>query len=172
MLLVGLVPALLATSMPPTFVLDLSAPAESRWVGALALVAAEHSWDDSWQIIFAEHNATLFDRLNASAFAALGAALDAHYPTHAAELRGIAKDFGAVYKRSVSYEYLAAWVYFHELAHSDLLASRAAGRECTGIVAQDAQGSVHHIANMDQSPEAVRNVTLAVRFVRSASGLE
>jgi len=40
-------------------------------------------------------------------------------------------------------------------------------RECTGLLAQDADGVVHHAANMDQSPPAVRNVTLRVRFVDS-----
>ena len=170
MVLASLLPAVLATSTPPTFVLDLSAPAESRWAGALALIAAEHAWEDSWEIIFSEHNATLFDHLSASDFASLGSALNEHFPTHAAELKGISAEFTAVYQQTVTYEYLAAWVYFHELAHTDIAGTALdARRECTGIVAQDAHG-VHHVANMDQSPEAVRNVTLAVTFVRSPKG--
>ena len=168
--LTNLLAASLGTSTPPTFTLDLSLPARDRWAGALALVAAEHPWDASWLPIFAEHNASLFDHMASSDFAALGAALDAHYPAHADELRGIAGQFGDVYGQVVSYDYLAAWVYYHELAHTTLVQDAAAyARECTGIVAQDAEGRVHHIANMDQSPEAVRNVTLSVRFVRNAS---
>lgn len=170
---VGFAPLLaasLGTATPPTFTLDLSLPARDRWAGALALVAAEHPWDASWGPIFAEHNASLFDHMAASDFAALGDALDVHYAAHADELRGIADQFGTVFGQSVSYEYLAAWVYYHELAHTTLMQNAAAyARECTGIVAQDAEGRIHHIANMDQSPEAVRNVTLSVRFVRNAS---
>ena len=159
------------TAVPPTFTVDLTLPPEQRWVGALELLP--HSWDESWAPIFAYHNATLFDALPDGTLAALARALDAHYPEHAAELRGLARSFGRVYPgRSVSYEYLAGWVYFHELAHTDA-AAEAAGergraeraRECTGALAADAAGRVVHAANMDQTPEAVRNVTLRVRFV-------
>ena len=107
------------TAVPPTFTVDLTLPPEQRWVGALELLP--HSWDESWAPIFAYHNATLFDALPDGTLAALARALDAHYPEHAAELRGLARSFGRVYPgRSVSYEYLAGWVYFHELAHTDV----------------------------------------------------
>ena len=55
--------------------------------------------------------------------------------------------------------------YFHELAHTELQQDAGRGavrRECTGLVLQDSAGAVWHSGNMDQSPPAVRNVTLQV----------
>lgn len=68
---------------------------------------------------------------------------------------------------------LKGWVYFHELAHSSLATAASKVRpECTGILVQGtASGSdsnVVHAANMDQSPEEVRSLTLHVRFVNSS----
>jgi hypothetical protein len=70
----------------------------------------------------------------------------------------------------VSYEYLCGWVYYHELAHTDLVESLSAiqpsTRECTGLLVQEQNaGRVLHAANMDQSPGDVRNITLQVQFV-------
>jgi hypothetical protein len=41
-------------------------------------------------------------------------------------------------------------------------------RACTGLIAEDANGHVMHVANMDQSPTEVRSVTLHVRFVNGS----
>jgi len=65
-------------------------------------------------------------------------------------------------------------VYFHELAHSSLATAASQVRpECTGILVQGTgSGSgpnVVHAANMDQSPEEVRALTLHVRFINSSS---
>ena len=144
-------------------------PASERWKGALSLIP--HSWEDSWAQIFEAHNASLYSQLKPEQWAELATAMRTHYPEQAEELEGIVADFASVWwpSKPVSFEYLAGWVYFHELAHSDLRRPDARDdvrRECTGGVAQDASGGVHHAANMDQSPPAVRNVTLHVRFVR------
>ena len=168
-----------ATSTPPEFTLNLSKPAASRWRGALSLIAKQHPWASTWAPIFTEHNATLFNALSADDFVALGSALDTHFPEQAEELRGIAASFKDELGAEVSYEYLAAWVYYHELAHSDVAMrlpegkkdhTKHYGRECTGVIAQTDSGDVLHIANMDQSPEAVRNVTLSVKFTRGTGG--
>ena len=91
------------------------------------------------------------------------------------ELRGICDEFAELH-HFVTFEYLAAWVYYHELAHTDLppVSSRRP-RSCTGLVVSgeatsgaSASGTITHVANMDQSPEAVRNVTLRVHIVRGS----
>ena len=155
-----------ALAAPPTFTVNLSLPAAERWKGALSLIP--HAWEDSWEQIFEAHNASLYSQLKPEQWAELATAMRTHYPGQAEELTGIAADFAAS-GHPVTFEYLVGWVYFHELAHSDLLRPDARDdvrRECTGVVAQDASGGIHHAANMDQSPPAVRNVTLRVRFVQ------
>jgi len=188
-----------ALSAPPVFSCDLTLAPEQRWVGALDLLAAQSSFEESWQQAFAFHNASLFNGLGADQWASLADALTAFYPDQAAELRGLSGEFLRVYGQVVTFEYLAAWVYFHELAHTDLAVGAAAVRpECTGLLVQDEvglisiggkgrsryfhgracepdvlcvprdvsqAGEVVHGANMDQSPEAVRRLTLKVRFV-------
>ena len=169
---------------PPAFVVDLDAAPEARWRGAVGAVVAAHGWEHSFGASFAAHNATLFDALLPEHYTALGAAVTAHFPEQAAELRGLVAEFarytpaaaGAVAGTAgaaaaagaelVSFEYLCAWVWFHELDHTDLASSSASAaassdaaadaaashRECTAIVAQDASGAIVHGRNMDQSP--------------------
>ena len=156
-LAVGLAP-------PPTFTLNLSAPAETRWRGAVGLVLAAHPFNESFGPTFAEHNVTLFSKLTERQYHTMSSALKTHWPEQANELRGIASDFAAA-GHFVSFEYLVAWVYFHALAHTPLLSADADTRECTGILARTASGGVLHVANMDQSPMSVRNITLHVKFV-------
>ena len=109
-----------AASAPPVFTFDYAARPESRWDGALRRATAGRKWDDSWGAIFQAHNESLLSRLSGTDFQRLGAALKYHFPSQARELRGVAAQFGEVFPdQHVSYEYLAAWVYFHELAHSD-----------------------------------------------------
>lgn len=55
---------------------------------------------------------------------------------------------------------------------SDLTKAASAStinKECTGLIAEDAKGNVYHVANMDQSPENVRRVTLHVQFVSNSA---
>ena len=44
--------------------------------------------------------------------------------------------------------YLSAWLYFHELAHTDVGAG-VNPRECTGIVAKTDRGELVQLANME-----------------------
>lgn len=161
------------TTSPPSFTVDLAVQPQDRWKGALALITAPFA--ESWEIIFKFHNTSLFDALTADDFSALGDSLSTHFPENALELQGISDEFLTVHQQYVSFDYLAAWVYFHELAHTDIALGSAlpggyfGGRECTGLLAQDAEGNVFHAANMDQSPEEVRSVVLHVTFTNSSS---
>jgi N-acylethanolamine-hydrolysing acid amidase len=162
-----------AVSSPPSFELDLDLPPALRWAGALEKVLSLHPWEYSFGPVFAAHNATLYNNVSAEQWAALGTAVEMHYPTTATELKSLAADFRDYEGQHVSYEYLCGWVYYHELAHTDLVASLAAiqpsTRECTGLVVQAGDGRVIHAANMDQSPEGVRNITLQVKFMRGGT---
>eukprot|EP00913_Durusdinium_trenchii_P023650 g22220.t1 len=149
--------------LPPRFTLDLRKPAHTRWDGAVDLILSKHPYEESFLPVFQEHNKSLFDQLNASHFDALGKAVSSHYPETALELQGIAQQFAAR-GFPVTFEYLSAWLYFHELAHSDVV-QKLDARECTGIVAETADGSIMQLANMDQSPLAARNLTLRISVV-------
>ena len=106
----------------PTFELNLSAPPRERWNGALELVLSRHRYEDSWLPTFAEHNRTLFDRLQPEHWSALTAALERHFPETAEELRGIHDQFSTLLPHAgVTFEYLVGWIYFHELAHTPLM---------------------------------------------------
>ena len=158
----------LGISAPARFDLNLSAPARMRWHGALAATLAKHPFESSWLPTFAEHNTSLFDHLEPEHWTALVNAFEKFFPEHAEELRGIHDDFTALLPAAgVTYEYLVGWVYFHELAHTPLAqASSGASRECTALLARapSSPAGVLHVANMDQSPTAVRNLTLDVTF--------
>lgn len=98
---------------------------------------------------------------------------------HASELRGIAKEFASLGYPQITYEYLASWVYFHELAHTDIASPEAVAmknnaRSCSAVLAYDSSSTLAnrpllHMGNMDQSPEAVRNITLRLTFFRSGN---
>ena len=153
---------------PPTFTMDLSVAPVQRWKGALASVLRQHPWEYSFLPIFTQHNASLFSRLPLRAWNVLTASLDTFYPDHAAELRGIAAEFAAHGHADVTFQYLAGWVWFHELAHTDVVddsARHGSARECTAMLARDMVGNTLHVGNMDQQPPAVRNATLRVRFI-------
>lgn len=165
-----------AVSAPGSFTVDMSAAPVHRWDGALEASMQGRTWNDTWGSIFTAHNRTLFNHLNASHWETLASAVREHFPQQAEELEGIAAQFAEMFPPPafpvVSYEYLCGWVYYHELAHSDLEAPddyTVVSRECTGLLARDASGSVHHVANMDQSPPEVRNVTLRVTFLSSSA---
>ena len=163
---------------PPLFTLDLSLPPSQRWKGAVALATHNRTWEESWHSIFDYHNQTLFNRLTTDNWSSLGEAVATHYPQQAQELTTIAHEFNLLFPQQlVTYNYLAGWVYYHELAHTELQGNNLEWRECTGVLAQTTSTpstqststpstqSVFHVANMDQSPTAVRNVTLHVQFI-------
>ena len=158
---------------PPAFTVDVSKPPHERWAGAVRAVLDHHgnSLQTGFEAAFAAHNASLFDNLNASTWARLGAAVRTHYPEQAAELGTIASELTTA-GLPTTFEYLAGWAYFHALAHTELSSDRSP-RACTGVVAQHpTTGAVVHGANMDQTPPEVRNLTLRVSFVNGSAPLE
>jgi hypothetical protein len=64
-------------------------------------------WEASWGPTFAYHNASVFNALSDGQWAALGGAVESHWPDQAEELRGLASEFARVYGHAVSFEYLA-----------------------------------------------------------------
>eukprot|EP00435_Cladocopium_sp_Y103_P059293 s163_g21.t1 len=136
-----------ALEFPPRFTLDLRKPPLQRWDGALDLILSKHRYEESFLPVFQEHNKSLFDHLQPSHFEALGRAVTEHFPETALELQGIAADFER-HGYPVTFQYLSAWLYFHELAHSDVVTAGFA-RECTGIVAETTNGHLVQLANMD-----------------------
>ena len=167
--------ASLCLSAPPTFSVNVSASPRLRWKGAVGSVLAAHDFASGFGQIFEYHNRTLFSRLPAHAWDTLASSIDTYWPEQGQELRGIADDFAAHGHAEVSYPYLAGWVWFHALAHTDAWNQSATdasvARECTALLARGATGGTMHVGNMDQSPPAVRNVTLRVRFVQSDGSL-
>ena len=155
-----------ALTAPPTFNVNVDTQPRHRWRGALKMIP--HAWEDSWGPTFAAFNASLFNNVSSARYQQLAEALQQHFPEQAEELEGIVDDFAAVHPtHHVSYEYLAGWVFFHDLAHTELGGMPGDFRECTGLVAQDSKGTITHVAHMDEVTHAVRNLTLHARFVRA-----
>ena len=50
-------------------------------------------------------------------------------------------------RSDVTYEYLVAWAYFHELGHTEF--SKIELKECTGVLLELDDGSIVHGRNMD-----------------------
>eukprot|EP00961_Rhodomonas_salina_P004462 61000-Rhodomonas_salina.1 len=171
LLTLGFSACTLATQVPPRFVLDLDKPPSERWRGAVELVLASHSFESGFGETFAQYNKTLYDNLKPHHWKLLVSALAEHFPEQAEELAGLAKEFQKQ-GHYVSVEYLAGWVFSHELGHTDLLIPSQRSeisKSCTGIVVEDADGSILHGANMDQSPKAVRKLTLAVDIMQKGA---
>ena len=161
-------PSLRALRPPPKFTVNLDAEPLKRWDGAVNIVLERHPFEFSFGPTFQSHNQTLFSKLTDDQYQSLGVALNTHYPETAAELKGISLQFIAA-GHFVSFEYLAAWVYFHELAHTPLADQNAYSRSCSVALAKDSDGKMLHVGNMDQSPENVRNITLQTTFTRNGS---
>lgn len=200
----GLAVALLAAaqfataSFPiPRVAIDLDRP-ETSWPIAVRTVLEQHGWEHSFGPVFAAHNASLFDNLSPAQWEALAESVQKFWPENARDIQAIVSGFDAAQASgllpagaSVSFEYLAGWVWFHELAHTELAdfskACRggvpcAGGRTppasppgCTGLVANQqgpwrtaaGLGDIVHVRNMDQSPAPLRNISLQLDFERS-----
>jgi N-acylethanolamine-hydrolysing acid amidase len=113
----------------------------------LETVLGLHGYEHSFEPAFAHHNVTVFSRLPAETFKICGDAIAKHFPKYAAELQGLAAAFN---RHDVTYNYLAAWVYFHEFGHVDFTDGSAQQKECTAILVQAQDGTVLHGRNMDQ----------------------
>jgi len=153
----------------PQFTVSLDVPASERWAGAVQAVLATHSWENSFGPAFVGHNISLFNSLTMDQWSLLATSVRQYYPEYALELQGISQSFAKA-GYVVTFEYLCGWVWFHELAHSDLQRG-VATPECTGIIGEDANKNILHARNMDQSPTSVRNITLHVTFMKEGEVL-
>lgn len=157
---------------PPRFVMNLDSPASTRWNGAVKAVLDVHPFEWSFGAAFSAHNTSMYNNVTEAQYQLIGNSFASHYPQNADELRGISAQFADL-GHYVSFEYLAAWVYFHELAHTDIATPDSVarnGRSCCAVLARDATTKeIMHVGNMDQSPLAVRNVTLQVEFRMNGS---
>eukprot|EP00927_Polykrikos_kofoidii_P010913 TRINITY_DN14608_c0_g1_i1.p1 TRINITY_DN14608_c0_g1~~TRINITY_DN14608_c0_g1_i1.p1 ORF type:complete len:414 (+),score=53.94 TRINITY_DN14608_c0_g1_i1:131-1372(+) len=150
---------------PPNVVVDLSKPPQSRWEGAVEKILERHPYEYSFEPVFKSH-APLFDAISAAQRTRISSAVSRHYPDTIAELECISRQFAAIGHGEVNLEYLTLWLYFHELAHTELKEeAKISTRECTGVVAQSEADVMFHGGNMDQSPPATRNLTLRVKFI-------
>jgi hypothetical protein len=156
----------LVHSTPPTFTLDLARAPEDRWTGVMDLFEAPPQ--ETWIPIFAYHNRSLFHRLTPRDFAFIANAVSQQFPEQAGELRSMSREFSRIGFR-VSFEYLCAWAYSHELGHMPRAPPAADRRDCTAIVSQDVQGGMHHVGLMDQDPIEIRWVVIHARIVRGGA---
>ena len=158
------------TSLPPQFILDIGKAPINRWEGAVTSVLKIHPFEYSFGPVFEAHNETLFSKLSAEQFEALGLSVKRNFPEQALELQGISNEFfqnGML----VTYNYLAAWVYFHELAHTSLITptkQEKLFKSCSAVLVQDPNDkSIWHGRNMDTSPFNIRNATLQISVINS-----
>ncbi len=84
-----------AISVIPTIQVDLAAPPNLMWKNAVEAVLSQYSFEQSFALVFADHNASTFNQLPASAYSVIANATLTHYPTYAAELSGISSAFAA-----------------------------------------------------------------------------
>lgn len=136
---------------------------EWPWDTMLDLTLGTHGWENTFGPTFEAHNISLFNHVSPQWFTALATNFSQHFPTHAEELQGLSAAFGRA-GHPVSFEYLVGWVYYHELAHSDLQQEEFQPRACTAALVRCADGSVIHGRNMDQSPASIRNITLTMHL--------
>ena len=148
-------------SRPPTFNVNLTRPPGDRWIGVMGALGVLHP--NTWSSIFTWHNDSLFNNLKGAEFDIIQTSIAHHFQEQDHEVRGMAREFRKV-GVPVSYQYLCAWAYSHELSHaeSNILNN---GEGCTAIIAEDLEGDIHHVALMDQQPIEIRSVVLHVRFV-------
>lgn len=161
-------PGALSVIGPPHAVINLDEAPRQRMVPAVTALLAARNFSASFAPVFAHHNASLFDRIGTDRMHDLLAWMDTHYPDSAEELRGIASAISAHPNGGyVSPVYLAAWTWFHELAHTSAsLHSAAELRACTAYLATDETGDVVHGRNMDQEPREARYLAVSMDLRR------
>lgn len=153
----------------PSVTLDLDLDPEERFLPHIQAVLANWTFDESFGTYFTSMNASAFAGLTDAQFAQIGASIDKFYPVFANELRGMSAGFATFANRAVSYDYLAAVAYYHELGHrSDgpVPPALSFGRECTGVLLMCPQGAMHG-RNLDNSPaDALRKLTVRSAVVK------
>jgi N-acylethanolamine-hydrolysing acid amidase len=154
-----------AMTITPRAIVDLGLAPSERWNAVVNASLTFVPFSEGMQPIFASHNASLFNNVSLSQFELLWQSLREFWPERAQELAGLASAISSHPRGGwVSPQYLAGWVWFHELAHTELSLS-ARPKACTGVLVADAAGSVFHGRNMDQDPHQVRNLTVQMTFV-------
>lgn len=76
--------------------------------------------------MFQFHNENTFSILAPEDYTTIANAIRKNFPEYTLELEGIVEEFN---RPEVTFEYMAAWAYFHEIGHitSDIT-------ECTGVL--------------------------------------
>ncbi|EER18298.1 hypothetical protein Pmar_PMAR005204 [Perkinsus marinus ATCC 50983] len=142
---------------PPTVTIDMSEPPEEHFKPAVRAVLKEYAYEDTFEPLFREFNATVFgkEKLQDEDYDTLADAADKFFPTQARELRGISEEFGTQ-GHYVSYPYLSAWLYAIEMEHIEYPDSSSTtaedNNECTALLVADCEGNVVQGRNMDRPP--------------------
>ncbi|CAD8083682.1 unnamed protein product [Paramecium primaurelia] len=135
----------------PELEIDLSAPPKQRWKEAVQTVLDLYGYDNSFGPVFAFHNKYSFDVLNQDDYTTIAQALRKNFPEHSLELEGIIE---VLNRPEITFEYMAGWAYFHEIAHITNYFY-----ECTGVLLSVGDQVIHG-RNMDQAPGQGRNLVL------------
>ncbi|CAK57400.1 unnamed protein product (macronuclear) [Paramecium tetraurelia] len=135
----------------PQLEIDLNAPPKQRWMKAVQTVLELHGYQNSFGSVFAFHNQHSFHILNKDDYDTIAYFLRKNFPEHALELEGVVE---ALNRPEITFEYMAGWAYFHEIAHVT-----NQFQECTGVLLS-AGDQVIHGRNMDQAPGQGRNLVL------------
>ncbi|EEQ98531.1 N-acylethanolamine-hydrolyzing acid amidase precursor, putative [Perkinsus marinus ATCC 50983] len=148
---------------------DLSKRPSEHFKPAVRVALKSWPFDESFRPLFAQWNTTTFDRLSDNDYDVFMNALEKHFPVQALELRGISEEFAAN-GHYVSYPYLAAWAYSHEIGHFS--EAPTVHHDCTALLVSDENGHVVHGRNMDQAaPDYARRVTLSLKYKSIAPGV-
>lgn len=162
----------------PSFYINLSDAPEKWFQPSVDYILDTHTFEHSFGPIFKIHNHTLFDSLSKSDWEILEQSILTYFPQNYKCLEGISESFGK-FGHYVSVAYLSGWVYFHELAHTDLASqdgktATSLKKSCTGILINSAQSGsgILHGRNMDQSiSPSLRNVTMQHVYVDTSSSI-
>ncbi|KAF4681109.1 hypothetical protein FOZ60_012579 [Perkinsus olseni] len=163
---------------PPTVTIDMSLAPEEHFKPAVRAVLKEHAYEDSFEPLFREFNASVFgkEKLQDKDYETLADAADKFYPMQARELRGISEEFAAQ-GHYVSYPYLSAWMYAIEMEHIEYPSSATTvedNNECTALLVADSEGNVVQGRNMDRPPvytPYARPVTLNFDVINNSNGV-
>ncbi|EER13846.1 hypothetical protein Pmar_PMAR001831, partial [Perkinsus marinus ATCC 50983] len=164
---------------PPTVTIDMSEPPEEHFKPAVRAVLKEYAYEDTFEPLFREFNATVFgkEKLQDEDYDTLADAADKFFPTQARELRGISEEFGTQ-GHYVSYPYLSAWLYAIEMEHIEYpdpsSTTAEDNNECTALLVADCEGNVVQGRNMDRPPAYTpyaRPVTLNFDVVNNSNGV-
>ncbi|KAF4707111.1 hypothetical protein FOZ62_009154 [Perkinsus olseni] len=148
---------------------DLARRPSEHYKSAVRVSLQAWPFDQSFRPLFAQWNKTTFDGLSDNDYDVFMDSLEKYFPVQALELRGISDEFAA-HGHYVSYPYLCAWAYSHEIGHFS--EDPKAHHDCSALLVSDKNGHVVHGRNMDQgAPDFARRVTLQLRYKNIAPGV-